>query len=69
MTGKNHKGAVAPIVTCDPKLASFLGAARLSEAAAPHAFGDAAMPVVATDGSRWIWPLEPNFVAAIERQR
>lgn len=56
-----------PVIRCHPQTAALLGAVPLRTADDVRRFGSACIPVQAQDGSRWLWPIEAQFLKAIGR--
>lgn len=64
---KRKTESQAPVIACDPKLAAFLGAVRVNEPRDLRRVPGPAMPILARDGSCWLWPVEEGFRAAVAR--
>ncbi len=63
-----RKPKTAPVIHCHGSTAVALGAVRLKHPDDARKLGPAWFPVRGHDGSYWAWPLEREFLAAIERQ-
>ena len=66
MAGKVERGP--PLLTCDARLAAFLGAVAIRGPAQQSRSEQPCIAVRARDGTCWSWPLEAGFRAAIMRR-
>jgi hypothetical protein len=67
MSQHARKPRTAPIIQCHASTAAALGARLIRHPAEARRLGPAWFPVRGHDGSCWAWPLERDFLAAIER--
>ncbi|WP_133239368.1 hypothetical protein [Microvirga sp. KLBC 81] len=68
MPSNRRKTRAAPLIRCHPLTASKLGAVPLRQPADAQKLGPACIPIRGHDGSCWAWPIEREFLAAIERR-
>ena len=57
----------APVIRCDAGTARRLGARIVTGAADLRRLGPACIHILADDGTRWLWPIEGDFLSAILR--
>lgn len=58
---------LAPVVRCHTSTAVALGAVMVRRSTDARRLGHACIPIRGHNGSCWLWPLEKEFLAAIER--
>jgi hypothetical protein len=68
MSKNASKAKTAPVIACHSSTAAALGAVLVKHPADAKKLGSACIPIKGSDGSYWMWPLEREFLAAIERQ-
>jgi hypothetical protein len=61
------KAKTAPVIACHSSTAAALGAVLIKHPDEAKKLGHACIPIKGSDGSYWMWPLERDFLAAIER--
>jgi hypothetical protein len=67
MSSNASKAKTAPVIACHSSIAAALGAVLIKHPADAKRLGHTCIPIRGHDGSCWLWPLERDFVAAIER--
>ena len=68
MNKNASKANTAPVIACHASTAAALGAVLVRHRDDARKLGPACIPIRGRDGSYWMWPLERDFLAAIERQ-
>ena len=67
MSSNASKAKTAPGIACHSNIAAALGGVLIKHPSDAKGLGRAGIPIRGHDGSCWLWPLERDVVAAMER--